>query len=107
MLADEGEMLLYRTARLIDDHARDGREMDLVTRARCRMDCALGVRRCLEAAEVLYKASGGSGIRTTSRLGGLFADLQAMNQHGLLNLEVNQEMYGRVLLGLPQNTPLI
>lgn len=107
MLADEGAMLLYRTAQVIDEHGREGKEMDLTTRARCRMDCALGVRRCLEAAEVLHKASGGSGIRTASRLGRLHADLQAMNQHGLLNLEVNQEMYGRVLLGLPQSTPLI
>jgi len=30
-----------------------------------------------------------------------------MNLHGLLNLHTNQEMYGRIVLGLPQNTPLI
>jgi hypothetical protein len=35
------------------------------------------------------------------------ADLRATNQHGLLNLEMNQELYGRVLLGLEPNTPLI
>jgi len=107
MLVDEGEALLYRTARAIDDHARSGVEMDLVTRARCRMDCAQGVRRCLEAVRILFLASGGSGLKKTSRLGRLMADLQAMNMHGILNLETNQEMYGRVLLGLPQNTPLI
>jgi hypothetical protein len=27
--------------------------------------------------------------------------------HGFLALRTNQEMYGRILLGLPQNTPLI
>jgi hypothetical protein len=27
--------------------------------------------------------------------------------HGLLTLETNQEMYGRVVLGLTPNTPLI
>lgn len=107
MLADEGEALLYRTARTIDEHAQAGAEMDLVTRARCRMDCAQGVRRSMEAVQVLFLASGGSGIKKTSRLGRIMADLQAMNMHGILNLETNQEMYGRVLLGLPQNTPLI
>jgi len=107
MLADEGEMLLYRTARLIDDHAREGREMPPLIRARCRMDCAQGVRRCLEAVQILYLASGGSGIKKTNRLGTMLADLQAANMHGILNLETNQEMYGRVLLGLEPNTPLI
>lgn len=107
MLADEGEMLLYRTARVIDDYAREGVEMPAITRARCRMDCAQGVRRCLEAVQILFLASGGSGIKKTSRLGSILADLQAANMHGILNLETNQEMYGRVLLGLEPNTPLI
>lgn len=107
MLVDEGEAILYRAAAAVDDHAREGKEMDLATRARCRMDCAQGVRRCLEAVQILFLASGGSGISKSSRLGGLLADLQAANMHGILNLETNQEMYGRVLLGLPQNTPLI
>ena len=107
MLADEGEMLLYRTAHLIDDYAREGREMEPLLRARCRMDCAQGVRRCLEAVQILFLASGGSGIKKTSRLGTILADLQAANMHGILNLETNQEMYGRVLLGLEPNTPLI
>lgn len=107
MLADEGEMLIYRAARAIDDAAREDREMDLATRARCRMDCAQAVRRCLESVQILYLASGGSGIKKSNRLGTLLADLQAANMHGILNLETNQEMYGRVLLGLPQNTPLI
>ena len=107
MLADEGEMLLYRTANLIDEYARKGEEMPHILRARCRMDCAQGVRRCLEAVQILFLASGGSGIKKTSRLGSILADLQAANMHGILNLETNQEMYGRVLLGLEPNTPLI
>jgi len=27
--------------------------------------------------------------------------------HGLLNLETNMELYGRIVLGLKPNTPLI
>ena len=34
-------------------------------------------------------------------------DLHAINMHGLMGLETNFEMYGRIVLGLPQNTPLI
>ena len=87
--------------------AREGRELDLLTRARMRLDCAEGVRRCLDGVEILFHASGSSGIRLSSPLTRAVADLRAINQHGLLNLEMNRELYGRVLLGIEQNTPLI
>jgi hypothetical protein len=72
-----------------------------------RVDCAVGVRRCLEAVEILYSASGGTGVRSSSPLGRALADLKAINSHGLMQLEMNQEMYGRLLMGLEPNTPLI
>jgi hypothetical protein len=46
-------------------------------------------------------------VRTANPLGRTLADLQAINLHGLLNLETNREVYGRLLLGLGPNTPLI
>lgn len=107
MLLHEGELLLFGCADEIDAAAREGRELSLETRARMRLDCAQGVRRCLEAVEILFHASGASGIRLSSPLTRAVADLRAINQHGLLNLETNQELYGRIVLGLPQNTPLI
>jgi 3-hydroxy-9,10-secoandrosta-1,3,5(10)-triene-9,17-dione monooxygenase len=103
----EGELILYHCADQIDAAAREGRELDLMTRARMRLDCAQGVRRCLEGVEILFHASGASGIRLASPLTRAVADLRAINQHGLLNLEMNQEVYGRVVLGLQPNTPLL
>ncbi|MEN9506993.1 MAG: 3-hydroxy-9,10-secoandrosta,3,5(10)-triene-9, 17-dione monooxygenase [Actinomycetota bacterium] len=107
MLLHEGELLLTNCADEIDAAAREGRTLSFETRARMRLDCAQGVRRCLEAVEILFHASGASGIRLSSPLTRAVADLRAINQHGLLNLETNQELYGRIVLGLPQNTPLI
>lgn len=107
MLIHEGSLILYNCADEIDAAAMAGRELDFATRARMRLDCAMGVRRCLEAVEILFHASGASGIRLSSPLTRAVADLRAINQHGLLNLETNQELYGRVLLGLTPNTPLI
>lgn len=107
MLIHEGELILYRAADDIDRHGKAGTEMPFLNRARIRLDCAQGVRRCLDGVEVLFKASGATGIRTSSPLTRAVADLRAINQHGLLNLEMNQELYGRVLLGLEPNTPLI
>jgi 3-hydroxy-9,10-secoandrosta-1,3,5(10)-triene-9,17-dione monooxygenase len=107
MRIHEGELILYHCADQIDAAAREGRELDLHTRARMRLDCAQGVRRCLEGVEILFHASGASGIRLASPLTRAVADLRAINQHGLLNLEMNQEVYGRVVLGLEPNTPLL
>ena len=45
--------------------------------------------------------------RLTARGRLFWRDLHAVNMHGLLNLETNLEMYGRIVLGLKPNTPLI
>ena len=107
MRLDEGQLLLYRCADELDAAGREGRELPLLTRARMRVDCAVGVRRCLEAVEILFTAAGATGVRSSSPLAGALADLKAINNHGLLQLEMNEEMYGRLLMGLEPNTPLI
>ena len=107
MLAHEGALILFNCADEIDAAGRAGTTLAFETRARMRLDCAKGVRRCLEAVEILFHASGASGIRTASPLTRAVADLRAINQHGLLNLEMNQELYGRIVLELEPNTPLI
>lgn len=102
---DEAELLLERSAASIDDHARRGGPMPKELRARVRMDSGQAVHRCLQAVDMLYLATGGSGLRSTNRIGRLLRDLQAMNMHALLGIETNREMYGRVLLGL--DAPLV
>jgi len=104
---DAARLLFHRCAEDVTVAADSGQALPLLARARCRMDCAQGVRLCLEAVEVLYLASGGSGLAAGSPLQRASRDLHAINMHGLLCLETNKEMYGRLLLDLPQNTPLI
>ena len=91
----------------IDAAGRAGTEIAFLDRARMRVECATGVRRLLEGVDILFKESGASGVRTSSPLCRALADLQAINNHGLMKLETNQELYGRLLLGLAPNTPLI
>lgn len=104
---DVARLLLERSADDIQAAAERGEAMDFTKRARVRMDCAHAVRQCLEAVEQLYLASGGSGIADASPTQRAWRDVHAINMHGLLNLQTNQEMYGRVLLGRTPNTPLI
>jgi 3-hydroxy-9,10-secoandrosta-1,3,5(10)-triene-9,17-dione monooxygenase len=100
-------LLLHACAEEIQAAAERGETMEFTKRARVRMDCAHAVRQCLEGVEILYLASGGSGIAESSPLQRAWRDVHAVNMHGLLNLQTNQEMYGRIVLGLKPNTPLI
>jgi 3-hydroxy-9,10-secoandrosta-1,3,5(10)-triene-9,17-dione monooxygenase len=81
--------------------------MEFAARARVRMDCAYAVRPCRDALEILYLAGGGSGLAAANPIQRAWRDLTAMNLHGILSLETNEEMYGRILLGLDPKTPLI
>ena len=100
-------LLLHRAADDIEAAAGKGETMAFALRARVRMDCAHAVRECLNAVEILFLACGGSGIGEANPVQRAWRDLHAVNMHGLLTLETNQEMYGRVILGLKPNTPLI
>jgi 3-hydroxy-9,10-secoandrosta-1,3,5(10)-triene-9,17-dione monooxygenase len=104
---DAARLIMHDVAEKIGAAADSSVAMALEERARCRMQCAFSVRLCLEATEILFLASGGSGLAVGSPIQRASRDVHAINMHGLLCLETNTEMFGRVLLGLPQNTPLI
>jgi 3-hydroxy-9,10-secoandrosta-1,3,5(10)-triene-9,17-dione monooxygenase len=98
---------LHRSADEFQWAAERDVPMELPARVKMHMACAYAVRQCVEAVETLYLACGGSGVMAANPIQRASRDLHAMNLHGLLNLQTNQEMYGRIVLGLPQNTPLI
>jgi 3-hydroxy-9,10-secoandrosta-1,3,5(10)-triene-9,17-dione monooxygenase len=100
-------LLLHGCVDAIETAAKRREIMEFTARARVRMDCAQAVRQCLEAVETLYLACGGSGIAEANPVQRAWRDLHAVNMHGALALETNQEMFGRVLLGLEPNTTLI
>ena len=107
MCIHEGTLVLYHCADELDAAAKAGDELDLLTpgadAARLRRRRAPVPRRRgdLVPRERLVRHPA---LEPADRA---VADLRAINQHGLLNLEMNRELYGRVLLGLEQNTPLI
>ena len=104
---DAAELLLYRSADTIDNYAARDTAMPVLERARVRMDCAQAVRFCLEAVDLLFINGGASGLARDKLLQRASRDLHAINMHGLLLLDVNAEAYGRILLGLEPNSPLI
>jgi 3-hydroxy-9,10-secoandrosta-1,3,5(10)-triene-9,17-dione monooxygenase len=101
------ELLLFHVADEIDAYAARNEAMPIGVRARIRGDCSFAVRLCLEAAESLLMNAGGSSLSLKSPLQRAARDLRATNMHGLLLLNAAAELYGRVLLGLEPNTPII
>ncbi len=104
---DAANLILHSMIDEIEEHAVARAEMPFLRRAKARMDCAYAVRLCLEAIEPLVYASSGSGLAEANPLQMAVRDLRGINAHGLLSLPTNAEMYGRVALGLPPNSPLI
>jgi len=104
---DVAKLLLARVADDIDEWANKGEDMPLEIRARTRADCAWAVRQCMDAVEILYIASGGSGLANSSVIQRAQRDLHAVNMHGILMLETNLDVYGRVLLGKTPGTKAI
>ena len=105
-LIHAAELVLYRIADDIDDHARRHEPMSQELRGRLRVDCSLAVRFCLDAVDQLYMNGGASGLALASPLQRAARDLRAMNMHGLLLLETSAEIYGRILLGLQSNSTI-
>jgi 3-hydroxy-9,10-secoandrosta-1,3,5(10)-triene-9,17-dione monooxygenase len=104
---DAARLILHAMVDEVEAYASKKAEMPFARRAKARMDCAYAVRLCLESTQMLYIATGGSGLDEKSPIHLAQNDLHAVNMHGLLSMKTNLEMYGRVLVGLPPNSPII
>ncbi|MAJ93573.1 MAG: oxidoreductase [Rhodospirillaceae bacterium TMED63] len=104
---DAARMLLHRAADDIHEAAEHGGEMLVEIRARIRMDSAYAVRLCMEAGEAMFLASGGSGLAESNPVQRAWRDLHAINQHALLQLPTNAEIYGRIILGLDPGSDIL
>ena len=107
MLIDSAHLHAGRAADDIDHAMRAGTIPDLAARARIRMDCAHAVHCAKQAVDVLLHASGGSAFAESNPVQRIWRDINTAALHGILTHTTNLEMYGRILLGLPQNSPLI
>ena len=107
MLIDSAHLHAGRAADDIDNAMRLGVIPDLAARARIRMDCSRAVHCAKQAVDVLMHASGGSAFAESNPLQRIWRDVNTAALHGILTHATNLEMYGRILLGLPQNSPLI
>jgi 3-hydroxy-9,10-secoandrosta-1,3,5(10)-triene-9,17-dione monooxygenase len=101
------EALAAQMYRTLQDRADVGEEPTLAERAAVRGHSAYAVQLAKEAVEILFNASGASVIRKSVPLQRFHRDIQGLALHGWILLSSNLEVYGRVILGMDPDTPLL
>lgn len=94
-LIDTATLHAHRSAGDIDAAARDGVQLDEPTRARVRSDLAVAATRCREAVGLLLDVAGASSFAQSNPLQQVWRDLEIITRHGLVNVNVGREIYGR------------
>jgi 3-hydroxy-9,10-secoandrosta-1,3,5(10)-triene-9,17-dione monooxygenase len=103
MKLDSAFMHVRRAADDIDRAAGASEQLDLVARARVRMDTALAAKYCRDAVELLVAAHGTSSFGDWNPLQRLWRDIHVASHHAITEWQVNLEVYGKAMLGVEPN----
>ncbi len=87
--------------------AASGEAPDLRLKTRWRRDAAFAVGLCTQAVSGLVAASGAGGLAAEGAMQRRFRDAHAASAHIDFNFDVAGSHYGRVVLGLPSENPVL
>ena len=97
-------MLPAWASALLDGHTGGPMSMEARVQSRAHIAYAMGLAR--QAVDTLFYASGASSIQTHVPIQRFQRDVQALANHAIMHTQTALEIYGRVLCGLPPNTPI-
>lgn len=89
------------------EDARAGRVPDLLAKTRYRRDGAFSVGLCTEAVDLLFAASGASGLYAEGPLQRQFRDAHAIGAHIAFSFDAAGGDNGKVELGFPSDNPTL
>lgn len=108
MKIDTAHLHLHRAAADIDRAAERGEDLDLLTRARVRADAGHAIENVLSAINTLMNVHGGGAFASANPLQRIWRDASAAGRHAATTPVVGAEVYGKVLLGVPEGiTPFV
>lgn len=93
-----------RAAALLDRRPGGPMSTEARVKARAHISYAMGLAR--QSVDTLFYASGASSIQTHIPIQRFQRDVQALANHAIMHTQTALELYGRVLCGLPPNTPI-
>jgi 3-hydroxy-9,10-secoandrosta-1,3,5(10)-triene-9,17-dione monooxygenase len=98
-LLDSAEFLMRRNLGFV----RDGKPIDLATRALCVQANAHAVRTICTAVDALFRLSGSRGMYEESPIQRAWRDVHTLASHVSLNPVAAGQLRGRALLGVPRD----
>ncbi len=104
---DTATLLLRQAVDRCDHVAETGERLDMGERAELKYHAAYVVELCRRATDRMYAASGAHAVYNDSVLQAHYRDLNTACHHAVIDIDAGSELYGRTLLGLEPNTPLI
>jgi alkylation response protein AidB-like acyl-CoA dehydrogenase len=109
-MIDTAHLHAFRAAADIDNAAGDGQDLSYLGRTRVRADTAYAITQITQAIDALLSDHGASSFADVSPLQRIWRDSNTAARHAVADPLVNQEVYGKALLGIPYEeniTPLI
>lgn len=100
MLIDSAVLQVARSARSIDEAARNGTRLSPLAGAGIRMDGGFAARQVRRAVDKLLDAGGASRFAESSPAQRIWRDLGTASRHPAFVVEIDREAYARLLLGL-------
>ena len=110
MLVETADLHVRSAARRIDEAAAAAQPLDYLARAKIRANTGYAITQARRAIEIILSAAGASSFADASPLQRLWRDSSTAARHAVVLPEVNAEIYGKALLGVPYElniTPLI
>ncbi|GAB4064422.1 acyl-CoA dehydrogenase family protein [Ancylobacter sonchi] len=104
---DAAETLLRRSIAHMEAAAASRQPLSREQRMRIWRDAAFAARLCREAVDLLAGVSGGSLARAGSPMERHWHDLRVATLHAGLSPTATFEIFGRLMFGLPPNSPLV
>jgi len=110
MLVETADLHVRSAARTIDEAAAAAQPLGYLERAKIRAQTGYAITQARRAIEIIMSAAGASSFAEASPLQRLWRDSSTAARHAVVLGEVNAEIYGKALLGVPYEhniTPLI
>jgi alkylation response protein AidB-like acyl-CoA dehydrogenase len=100
--ADQAHLLVARACADIDNAAKQHVKLDLLTRARIRMDTGQAGKLCRQSINRLLSVNGAGSFALANSLQRIWRDSEISSRHAFVLPEVANLIYGRALFGIPE-----
>ena len=105
LIIDSADAHMRLAARILDQPAEGSPTFFDRVKGRAHVAYLTGLSR--QAVDILFLASGASSIQETVPIQRFQRDIQALANHAIMHAPTGNELYGRVLCGLPPNTLIV